>query len=110
MRRATSSTRSRVAALIEGWSLMARETVIFETPSSRAMSASVTGMVLNRVAPLPNASYMHQRFCATRDSRPAALRFETHEIETEERFIHELTRNHTKAHERFVRFGSCDFV
>jgi hypothetical protein len=30
---------------MEGWLLMARETVIFETPSSRAMSARVTGMV-----------------------------------------------------------------
>src|SRR5947209_1825967 len=110
MRRATSSTRSRVAGLIEGWLLMARETVIFETPSSRAMSASVTGMILNRVLRLPNASYMHQRFCATKDSRPAALRFETHEIETEERFIHDLTRNDTKAREGFVRFDSCSFV
>src|SRR5205085_11674136 len=105
MRRATSSTRSRVAGLIEGWLLMARETVIFETPSSRAMSASVTGMILNRVPRLPNASYMHQRFCATKDSRPAALQFETHEIGTEKRMIHEDTRNDTKAHERFVRFG-----
>src|SRR5438067_3890951 len=110
MRRATSSTRSRVAGMIEGRLLMARETVIFETPSSRAMSASVTGMVLNRVPRLPKASYMHQRFCATRDSRPAALRFETHEIETEERFIHELTRNDTNQTARIVRELSCGFM
>src|SRR6267143_1232870 len=46
MRRATSSTRSRVSGLISGLLLIARETVIFETPNSRAMSASVTGMIV----------------------------------------------------------------
>src|ERR1700730_4091650 len=46
MRRATSSTRSRVSALMSGLLLIARETVIFETSSSRAMSARVTGMIV----------------------------------------------------------------
>src|SRR5262249_46459614 len=44
IRRATANTRSRVSALTSGWLLMARETVIFETPNSRAMSASVVGI------------------------------------------------------------------
>src|SRR6266404_4966284 len=44
MRRATASTRSRVTGLTSGLLLIARETVIFETPISRAISARVTGM------------------------------------------------------------------
>jgi hypothetical protein len=46
---------------------MARETVIFDTPSSRAMSASVTGIVFNQRLKLPRASYIHNRFCATKE-------------------------------------------
>ena len=46
MRRATASTRLRVAGLMSALLLIARETVIFETPNSRAMSASVTGIIV----------------------------------------------------------------
>jgi hypothetical protein len=45
-----------VAELMSGLLLIARETVILETPNSRAMSARVTGMV--------GESYIHRLFSA----------------------------------------------
>ena len=55
MRCAASKMRARVSRLISGWLLMARETVIFETPSARAMSAKVVGMILGNYLPLFSA-------------------------------------------------------